>query len=78
MEGKLPTFLSVHCVILSVQWLVLIRFLYQRDNPLTEAFCMMIRHMLTASAAFENFAAEMADLNSENLTTNYLLKGKER
>lgn len=39
---------------------------------------MTIRHMVTANAVFGNTAAEIADLNSENLTTNYLLKGKER
>lgn len=39
---------------------------------------MIVRYLVTASAVFGNIAAEIADLNSDNLTTNYLLKGKER
>lgn len=39
---------------------------------------MIVRYTVTANALFGNIAAEMGDLNSENLTTNYLLKGKER
>lgn len=39
---------------------------------------MIVRYLVTANAVFGNIAAEIADLNFENLTMNYLLKGKER
>lgn len=39
---------------------------------------MILRYLVTANAACGNTAAEIAGLNSVDLTTNNLLKGKER